>query len=90
MPPGDDAAGALRRARRRRSTEGERVQANGRLQLYEARGELSFRVTTIERVGAGDHAAALERLRRALAAEGLFAAGAQAAAAAVPARRSAC
>ena len=55
-------------------TEGERVQANGRLQLYEARGELSFRATTIERVGAGDHAAALERLRLALTAEGLFAA----------------
>ena len=53
--------------------EGERVQAIGRLQLYEARGELSFRVTAVERVGAGDHAAALERLRRALAAEGLFA-----------------
>jgi exodeoxyribonuclease VII large subunit len=46
----------------------------GRLQLYEARGELSFRVTTVERVGAGDHAAALGRLRRALEAEGLFAA----------------
>ena len=54
-------------------SEGERVQANGRLQLYEARGELSFRVTTIERVGAGDHAAALERLRSRLAEEGLFA-----------------
>ena len=54
--------------------EGERVQTMGRLQLYEARGELSFRVTAVERVGAGDHAAALERLRHALAAEGLFAA----------------
>jgi exodeoxyribonuclease VII large subunit len=54
-------------------TEGERVQVNGRLQLYEARGELSFRAATIERVGAGDHAAALERLRQALAEEGLFA-----------------
>jgi exodeoxyribonuclease VII large subunit len=54
-------------------TEGERVQAMGRLQLYEARGELSFRVAAVERVGAGDHAAALERLRRALEAEGLFA-----------------
>jgi exodeoxyribonuclease VII large subunit len=53
--------------------EGERVQALGRLQLYEARGELSFRVATVERVGAGDHAAALGRLRRALEAEGLFA-----------------
>jgi exodeoxyribonuclease VII large subunit len=54
--------------------EGERVQAMGRLQLYEARGELSFRVTAVERIGAGDHAAALERLRGTLAAEGLFAA----------------
>ena len=54
--------------------EGERAQALGRLQLYEARGELSFRLATVERVGAGDHAAALERLRRKLAAEGLFAA----------------
>ena len=53
--------------------EGERVQANGALQLYEARGEVSFRATAIERVGAGDHAAALARLRAALAAEGLFA-----------------
>jgi exodeoxyribonuclease VII large subunit len=53
--------------------EGERVQANGGLQLYEARGELSFRLTTIERVGAGDHAARLAELRLRLAAEGLFA-----------------
>ncbi len=54
-------------------TEGERVQANGGLQLYEARGELSFRVVALERVGAGDHAARLAELRRRLAAEGLFA-----------------
>ena len=53
--------------------EGERVQANGGLQLYEARGELSFRVAALERVGAGDHAARLAELRRRLAAEGLFA-----------------
>ena len=53
-------------------TEGERVQANGGLQLYEARGELSFRVAAIERVGAGDHAARLAELKRTLAAEGLF------------------
>ena len=52
--------------------EGERVQANGGLQLYEARGELSFRALTIERVGAGDHAARLAELKRKLAAEGLF------------------
>jgi len=54
--------------------EGERVQANGGLQLYEARGELSFRLAAVERVGAGDHAARLAELRRKLAAEGLFAA----------------
>ena len=54
--------------------EGERVQALGRLGLYEARGELGFRVTTVERVGSGDHAAALARLRQQLEAEGLFAA----------------
>jgi len=54
--------------------EGERAQMLGRLQLYEARGELSFRLATVERVGVGDHAAALERLRVRLAAEGLFAA----------------
>jgi len=53
--------------------EGERVQVLGRLQLYEARGEVSFRLSAVERVGAGDHAAALDRLRRQLAAEGLFA-----------------
>jgi exodeoxyribonuclease VII large subunit len=53
--------------------EGERVQANGGLQLYEARGELSFRLVAVERVGAGDHAARLAELRRKLAAEGLFA-----------------
>ena len=52
--------------------EGERIQANGRLQLYEARGELGFRIEAVERVGAGDHAAALERLRRRLAAEDVF------------------
>jgi len=52
--------------------EGERVQANGALQLYEARGELSFRLAAVERVGAGDHAARLAELRRTLAAEGLF------------------
>ena len=52
---------------------GERVQVNGGLQLYEARGELGFRIATLERVGEGDHAVALVRLHRALEAEGLFA-----------------
>lgn len=53
--------------------DGETVQVQGRAELYEAKGELGFRVTTIERVGLGEHLAALERLKRALAAEGLFA-----------------
>jgi len=53
--------------------DGETVQVQGRSELYEAKGELGFRVTTIERVGLGEHLAALERLKRALAAEGLFA-----------------
>ena len=52
--------------------EGETVHVAGRPELWEARGELGFRATTIERVGLGDHLLALERLRRMLAAEGLF------------------
>lgn len=52
--------------------EGERVHAHGRGQLYAAKAELTFRATVIERFGLGDHLAALERLKRALAAEGLF------------------
>ena len=74
MPPGDDAAPPLRPRSSRRSPRASAAQVLGRLQLYEARGELSFRLATVERVGAGDHAAALDRLRRRLAAEGLFAA----------------
>ena len=42
--------------------------------MYEAKGELASAPTTIERFGLGDHLAAIERLKRALAAEGLFAA----------------
>jgi exodeoxyribonuclease VII large subunit len=53
--------------------DGERVHVLGRGELYEAKGELSFRAVTIERFGLGAHLAAIERLRRALAAEGLFA-----------------
>ncbi len=44
----------------------------GRPELYEQRGELRLRALTIERVGLGAHLAALERLKRTLAAEGLF------------------
>jgi exodeoxyribonuclease VII large subunit len=53
--------------------DGEKVHVLGRAELYEAKGELSFRAVTIERLGLGDHLAALERLKRKLAAEGLFA-----------------
>ncbi len=54
--------------------EGETVHVQGRAELYEARGELGLRATTIERLGLGAHLVALEQLKRKLAAEGLFAA----------------
>jgi exodeoxyribonuclease VII large subunit len=54
--------------------EGETVHACGRADLYEQKGKLGLRATTIERVGLGGHLLALERLKRQLAAEGLFAA----------------
>ncbi len=54
--------------------EGERVQVQGRAELFEAKGDLTFRATTMERFGIGTHLAALERLKRELAREGLFAA----------------
>ena len=54
--------------------EGERVHVFGRAELYEQRGELRLKALTIERFGLGAHLAALERLKRTLAAEGLFAA----------------
>lgn len=54
-------------------TEGERVLVEGKAEIYAAKGELSFRAATIERIGLGDHLAAIERLKRVLAAEGLFA-----------------
>ena len=54
--------------------EGERVHVFGRAELYEQRGELRLKALTVERFGLGAHLAALERLKRALAAEGLFAA----------------
>ena len=53
--------------------EGETVHVSGRAELYEQKGELGLRVTTIERIGLGGHLLALERLKRQLAAEGLFA-----------------
>jgi exodeoxyribonuclease VII large subunit len=54
--------------------EGERVQVAGRAELYELKGELGLRATTVERVGVGAHLVALEELKRRLAEEGLFAA----------------
>jgi exodeoxyribonuclease VII large subunit len=53
--------------------DGERVHVFGRPELYEARGDFRLRVLSIERFGLGDHLAALERLKRKLTAEGLFA-----------------
>ncbi len=52
--------------------EGERVHVFGRAELYAERGALRLKVLTIERFGLGAHLAALDRLKRKLAAEGLF------------------
>ena len=54
--------------------EGERVHVFGRAELYAQRGELRLKALTIERFGLGAHLAALERLKKKLASEGLFAA----------------
>lgn len=53
--------------------EGETVHVAGRAELWEQKGELGLRATTIERIGIGDHLLALEQLKQRLAAEGLFA-----------------
>ncbi len=53
--------------------EGETVHVAGRAELYEQKGELGLRATTVERLGIGAHLVALEQLQRTLAAEGLFA-----------------
>ena len=52
--------------------DGERVHVFGRPELFEARGTFRLRALTIERFGLGAHLAALERLKKRLAAEGLF------------------
>src|SRR5438132_8837388 len=54
-------------------TDGERVHVFGRPELCEARGDFRMRALSIERFGLGDHLAALERLKKKLAAEGVFA-----------------
>ncbi len=53
--------------------DGERVHVFGRPDLFEARGDFRLRALSIERFGLGDHLAALERLKRKLGDEGLFA-----------------
>jgi exodeoxyribonuclease VII large subunit len=52
--------------------DGERVHVFGRPELFEARADFRLRALTIERFGLGAHLAALERLKKRLAAEGLF------------------
>jgi len=54
--------------------DGERVHVFGRPELFAQRGDFRLRALSIERFGVGAHLAALERLKVALAAEGLFAA----------------
>ncbi|NGO71564.1 exodeoxyribonuclease VII large subunit [Streptomyces boncukensis] len=55
-------------------TEGARVVVHAKPEWYEKAGRLSLRAAEIRPVGVGELLARLERLKRALAAEGLFAA----------------
>ncbi|MDQ3067952.1 MAG: exodeoxyribonuclease VII large subunit, partial [Actinomycetota bacterium] len=52
--------------------DGERIHVLGRAELFAAKGEFRLRALSIERFGLGEHLAAIERLKQALAAEGLF------------------
>lgn len=52
--------------------EGNRVVVHGKPSFFLGRGTLSLRVTEIRAVGVGELLARIERLRRLLAAEGLF------------------
>ena len=52
--------------------EGERIHVLGRPELYAAKGEFRLRALSLERFGLGAHLAAIERLKQALAAEGVF------------------
>jgi exodeoxyribonuclease VII large subunit len=78
--PGDGACLAVSMPRGRFDAlrldvaDGDRVHVFGRPELYEARGVFRLRALTIEPVGLGGVLAGLERLKRALAREGLFAA----------------
>ncbi|ACU34690.1 exodeoxyribonuclease VII large subunit [Actinosynnema pretiosum subsp. pretiosum] len=53
-------------------TEGSRVVVHGKPNYYAARGTISLRVDEIRAVGIGELLARIERLRKLLAAEGLF------------------
>jgi exodeoxyribonuclease VII large subunit len=55
--------------------DGQTVHVFGRPELFAARGEFRLRALTIEPLGLGAVLAGLERLRRQLAAEGLFSSG---------------
>ena len=52
--------------------EGERIHVLGRPELFAAKGEFRLRALSLERFGLGAHLAAIERLKQALADEGLF------------------
>ncbi|MEE1939253.1 exodeoxyribonuclease VII large subunit [Streptomyces sp. TRM 70361] len=54
--------------------EGARVVVHGKPEWYAPRGQLSLRAAEIRPVGVGELLARLERLKKSLAAEGLFAA----------------
>ena len=53
-------------------SDGKRVHVFGRPELFEARGDFRLRALTIERFGLGAHLAALDRLKKRLASDGLF------------------
>src|SRR5438876_9744251 len=52
--------------------DGERVHVFGRPELFETKGDFRMRALSIERFGLGDHLAALERLKKKLAAQSVF------------------
>jgi exodeoxyribonuclease VII large subunit len=52
--------------------DGERLHVYGRPELFAAKGEFRLRALSLERFGVGQQLAAIERLKAALAAEGLF------------------
>lgn len=55
-------------------TDGDRVHVFGRPELFEARGTFRLRALSLEPIGLGAALARIERLKRTLAAEGLFSA----------------